>query len=94
MEEKSYKIIYIIGLIFTAIMMLWVLIFGFLTLNITVLIFFWVIMFLSGFGLILGIANGFLLLMDKFSDKLKKKSTKSLIVVEIIIPTILISYAI
>ena len=94
MEEKSYKIIYIIGLILTAIIMLWVLIFGILTLNITFLIFFWVIMFLSGFGLILGIANGFLLLMDKFSDKLKKKSTKSLIIVEIIIPTILIGYAI
>ncbi len=94
MEEKSYKLIYIIGLIFTSITMLWVIIFGILTLNITFLIFFWVIRFLSGFGLILGIANGFLLLMDKFSDKLKKKSTKALIIVEIIIPAILISYAI
>ncbi len=94
MEEKSYKIIYIIGLIFTSIIMLWVYIFGIQTLNITFLIFFWVIMFLSGFGLILGIANGFLLLMDKLSDKLKKKSTKFLIVVEIILPIILIGYAI
>ncbi len=94
MEEKSYKLLYIIGLISSSIIMLWVFIFGILTLNITFLIFFWVIMFLSGFGLILGIANGFLLLMDKFSGKLKKKSTKSLIVVEIIIPTILIGYAI
>ncbi|MHA2009310.1 MAG: hypothetical protein ACXABO_18315 [Promethearchaeota archaeon] len=94
MEEKSYKTIYIIGLIFTSILMLWILIFGILTLNITFLIFFWVIMFLSGFGLILGIANGFLLLMDKLSNKLKKKSIKPLIVVEIIIPTLLISYAI
>ncbi|KKK74349.1 hypothetical protein LCGC14_2884660, partial [marine sediment metagenome] len=40
------------------------------------------------------IANGFLLLMDKLSHKFKKKSIKSLIVVEIIIPIILISYAI
>ena len=94
MEEKSYKLIYIIGLIFTSLVMIWVLIFGILTFNITFLIFFWVIKFLSGFGLILGIANGFLLLMDKLSDKLKKKSTKSLIVIEIIIPTILIGYAI
>lgn len=94
MEEKSYKLLYIIGLISSSIIMLWFFIFGILTLNITFLIFFWVIMFLSGFGLILGIANGFLLLMDKFSGKLKKKSTKSLIVVEIIIPTILIGYAI
>ena len=94
MEEKSYKLIYIIGLIFTSLVMIWVLIFGILTFNITFLIFFWVIKFLSGFGLILGIANGFLLLMDKLSDKLKKKSTKSLIIVEIIVPTILIGYAI
>jgi len=94
MEEKSYKIIYIIGLIFTSITMLWVILFGILTVNITFLIFFWVIKFLSGFGLILGIANGFLLLMDKLSSKLKKKGTKSLIVIEIVIPTILIGYAI
>ncbi len=94
MEEKSYKLIYIIGLIFTSIVMLWVLIFGILTVNITFLIFFWVIKFLSGFGLILSIANGFLLLMDKFSGQLKKKGTKSIIVIEIIIPTILIGYAI
>ncbi|MBY8986498.1 MAG: hypothetical protein KGD65_15610 [Candidatus Lokiarchaeota archaeon] len=94
MEEKSYKIIYIIGLIFSSIIMLWVLIFGILILNITFLIFFWVIKFLSGFGLILGIANGFLLLMDKLSNKLKKKGTKFLIVVEVIIPLFLIGYAI
>ena len=94
MEEKTYKIIYIVGLALTAAIMLWVLIFGILTLNITFIIFFWIIMFLSGFGLVLGIANGFLLLMDKLSNKISKKGTKVLIVVEIIIPAILIGYAI
>lgn len=94
MEEKTYKVIYVVGLALTAAIMLWVLIFGILTLNITFLIFFWVIMFLSGFGLVLGIANGFLLLMDKLSDKLSKKGTKVLIIIEIIIPAILIGYAI
>ena len=73
MEEKSYKIIYIIGLIFSSITMLWVLIFGIFTLNITFLIFFWVIKFLSGFGLILGIANGFFaglnIILGPYSDK-------------------------
>ncbi|MFX1454417.1 MAG: hypothetical protein ACFFDB_03495 [Promethearchaeota archaeon] len=93
MEEKSYKVIYIIGIIVSSLAMLWILLFGILTLNITFLIFFWVIMFLSGFGLILGIANGFLLLMDKFSNKLKKKGTNTLIVIECIIPLILIGYA-
>ncbi|MFX1329001.1 MAG: hypothetical protein ACFE91_12820 [Promethearchaeota archaeon] len=94
MEEKTYKIVYIVGLAITVAIMLWVLIFGILTLNITFLIFFWVIMFLSGFGLVLGIANGFLLLMDKLSDKLSKKGTKALIIIEIVIPAILIGYAI
>lgn len=93
MEEKTYKIVYIVGLALAAAIMLWVLVFGILTLNITFLIFFWVIMFLSGFGLVLGIANGFLHLMDKLSDKLGKKGTKILIIVEIIIPAILIGYA-
>ena len=70
MEEKSYKIIYIIGLIFSSVMMLWVLIFGIFTLNISFLISILAIKFLSGFGLILGIANGILLLKDKLSNNL------------------------
>lgn len=94
MEEKTYKIIYVIGLIITLALMLLLLFTGDVSLNFTFLIFFWVVKFLAGFGLVLSISNGFLLLMDKISSKLKKRGTIILIVLEIIIPLFLIGYAI
>lgn len=94
MEEKTYKIIYVIGLVITSALMLLLLFTGDVSLNFTFLIFFWVVKFLAGFGLVLSISNGFLLLMDKLSSKLKKRGTIVLIVIEIIIPLFLIGYAI
>lgn len=94
MEEKTYKIIYVIGLVITLALMLLLIFTGDVSLNFTFLIFFWVVKLLAGFGLVLGISNGFLLLMDKLSSKLKKRGTIVLIVIEIIIPLFLIGYAI
>ncbi len=94
MEEKTYKIIYIIGLAITTGLMILILFMGDLSLNFTFLIFFWVVKFLAGFGLVLSISNGFLLIMDKLSNKLGKRGTIILILIEIIIPALLIGYAI
>jgi MFS family permease len=94
MEEKIYKIIYLIGIIITSVLMLLLLFTGNVSLNFTFLVFFYVVKFLAGFGLILSISNGFLLLMDKLSNKLGKRGTIILIVIEIIIPALLIGYAI
>lgn len=94
MEEKTYKIIYVIGLVITLALMLLLIFTGDVSLNFTFLIFFWVVKFLAGFGLVLGISNGFLLLIDKLSSKLKNRGTIVLIVIEIIIPLFLIGYAI
>ncbi len=94
MEEKTYKIIYVIGLVITLALMLLLIFTGDVSLNFTFLIFFWVVKLLAGFGLVLGISNGFLLLIDKLSSKLKKRGTIILIVIEIIIPLFLIGYAI
>ncbi len=94
MEEKTYKIIYVIGLVITLALMLLLIFTGDVSLNFTFLIFFWVVKLLAGFGLVLGISNGFLLIMDKLSNKLKNRGTIVLIVIEIIIPLFLIGYAI
>jgi len=94
MEEKKYKTGYIIGLAVTTGLMFLLLFFGDLSLNFTFLVFFWVVKFLAGFGLVLSISNGFLLIMDKLSNKLGKRGTTILIIVEIIIPALLIAYAI
>ncbi len=94
MEEKTYKIIYVIGIIITLLLMLLLLFTGDVSLNFSFLIFFWVVKFLAGFGLLLSISNGFLLFMDKLSSKLKKRGTIVLIILEIIIPALLIGYAI
>ncbi len=94
MEEKTYKIIYVIGIIITLLLMLLLLFTGDVSLNFIFLIFFWVVKFLAGFGLLLSISNGFLLLMDKLSSKLKKRGTIVLIILEIIIPALLIGYSI
>ncbi len=94
MNEKKFKIIYIIGLIISTLLMLWIVFFGNISLNITFVIFFWVVKFLSGFGLILGISNGFLILLDKTKDRIGKRGTNAIIIFQIIIPVILVIYAI
>ena len=62
--------------------------------NYTFLVFFWVVKYLSGFGLILSIANGFLLMFDKFKNKLSKRGTNILIVLQFVIPVLFAIYAI
>ncbi|MFX0010057.1 MAG: hypothetical protein ACFE9R_07065 [Candidatus Hermodarchaeota archaeon] len=94
MKETNLKIIYYIGIAVSVVIMLLIFIFGVLTLNISSLIFFYAIKFLSGFGLILSIANGFLILLDKASEKLNKKRTSIIVIVEIIVPFVFIIYAV
>ncbi|MFO8017161.1 MAG: hypothetical protein R6U96_00875 [Promethearchaeia archaeon] len=94
MDNKQFNIVYVIGLAVTSLLMVWILFAGETSLNFTFLVFFWVVRFLSGFGLVLAVARGFLLLLDKAGNKLGKKGTNVLIVIEIIIPVFLIGYGI
>ncbi|MHA1668976.1 MAG: hypothetical protein ACTSV5_00205 [Promethearchaeota archaeon] len=94
MNENRIRILYLIGITISTVLMLILMIFGGFTLNLTSIIFFYAVKFLSGFGLILSIANGFLILLDKASEKLDKKATNIVIIVQIIVPFIFIAYAI
>jgi hypothetical protein len=49
---------------------------------------------LSGFGLILTVANGILWVLNRFTDKFSKKHVQGLIIAQIIVPGIFIGYAI
>ncbi len=91
---KKFDIFYIIGLVATTIFMILELIFGFVDLNITFLIFFWTMKLLSGFGLILTVANGILLILNRFTEKFSKKDVQVLIIIQVIVPGILVGYAI
>ncbi len=94
MKIEKFDIFYIAGLIISIIYMVWNLFFGVISFNIAFLIFFWVINFLSGFGLILNIAIGFLILFNKLKDKISKVGTYILIYAQIIISCLFIGYAI
>ncbi|MHA1489317.1 MAG: hypothetical protein ACTSRI_06650 [Promethearchaeota archaeon] len=94
MNEKQFNIFYFIGLIVTTFLMLLILLIGDKSFNVTFLVFFWVIKFLSGFGLVLSIVNGFFLLLNKTKDRISEKGTKILIVIQIVIPLLLIIYAV
>ncbi len=94
MKENRLKIIYYIGIAISLVLMLLIMNFGGFTLDIVSLIFFYAIKYLAGFGLIISIANGFLVLLDKTSEKLGKKGTNLLVIMEIIIPFVFIGYAI
>lgn len=91
---KKFDIFYIIGLVATTIFMILELIFGFIELNFTFLIFFWTMKVLSGFGLILTVANGILWLLNRFTEKFSKKHVQILIIVQVIVPGIFIGYSI
>ncbi|MFX1278785.1 MAG: hypothetical protein ACFFA3_05160 [Promethearchaeota archaeon] len=95
MDDRNYLILYIVGLAITTVLMFLIL-FSVNVLSISFLLFFWIIKFLSGFGLILSIANGFLILLDKTKEKMakSKKFVNFIIIFQIIIPIILICYAI
>ena len=91
---KKFDIFYIIGLVATTIFMILELIFGFVDLNITFLIFFWTMKLLSGFGLILTVANGILWILNRFTEKFSKKDVQVLIIIQVIVPGIFVGYAI
>lgn len=91
---KKFDIFYIIGLVATTIFMILELIFSFISLNITFLIFFWTMKLLSGFGLILTVANGILWILNRFTEKFSKKHVQILIIIQIIVPGIFIGFAI
>jgi hypothetical protein len=74
--------------------MIWDMLFGVISFTIAFLIFFWVINFLSGFGLILNIAIGFLILFNLIKDKIGKRGTYILIGTQIGISILFIIYAI
>ena len=93
MKFERFDIFYLIGLILTTIYMVWVIFFRVLSFNITFLLFFWVINFLSGFGLILNIAIGFLIIFNIMKDRISKNGTNFLIGGQIGISIIFIIYA-
>ena len=94
MKLQKFDIIYIIGLAITSVIMLLILLFGVNSLSIVFLIFFWVVKFLSGFGIILAITNGFLFILNKRKDKLSKRGTTAIVIFQILVPILLIIYAI
>jgi hypothetical protein len=91
---KKFDIFYIIGLVATTAFMILEFIFGFVALNITYLIFFWTMKLLSGFGLILTVSNIILWILNRFTEKFSKKEIQALVIFQIIVPGILIGYAI
>ncbi|MFX1389089.1 MAG: hypothetical protein ACFE9Z_03385 [Promethearchaeota archaeon] len=91
---NKFDIFYIIGIIGTAIFMILELIFNFITLNFTFLIFYWTMKLLSGFGLILTVANGILWILNRFTEKFSKKYVQALVITQIVVPGIFIGYAI
>ncbi len=94
MKLKNYDIFYIIGLAGTTAVMILELVLGFIALNITFLIFFWTMKLLSGFGLIMTVANGILWILNRFTEKLSKKEVQILVIIQVIVPGILVGYAI
>jgi hypothetical protein len=70
------------------------LIFGFVALNITFLLFFWTMKLLAGFGLILTVTNGILWILSRFTEKFSKKHVQILIIIQVIVPGIFVGYAI
>jgi len=94
LDLKKFDILYIIGFVATTIFMILELIFGFVALNITFLIFFWTMKLLAGFGLILTVANGILWILNRFTEKFSKKHVQVLIIIQVIVPGIFVGYAI
>ncbi|MBY9004602.1 MAG: hypothetical protein KGD73_11560, partial [Candidatus Lokiarchaeota archaeon] len=73
MKLKKFDIFYLVGLAGTTIFMILELALGFVSLNFTFLIFFWTMKLLSGFGLIMTVANGILWILNRFTEKFSKK---------------------
>jgi MFS family permease len=94
MNEKLYRILYFIILAASIVFMIFNLTFDLLYLDVFLLVFFWAVKFLSGFGLILSIANVFLIILKKFKEKFGKREVNIFNVVQIVVPIIFIGYAI
>ncbi|MFX0005493.1 MAG: hypothetical protein ACFFA7_13605 [Promethearchaeota archaeon] len=94
LKLEKFDVFYIIAIIGTTIFMILEFLFSFVDLSFTYLIFFWTMKLLSGFGLILTVANGILWVLNRFTDKFSKKHVQALIIAQIIIPGIFIGYAI
>jgi len=94
LDLKKFDRLYIIGLVTTTIFMILELIFGFVALNITFLLFFWTMKLLAGFGLILTVTNGILWILSRFTEKFSKKHVQILIIIQVIVPGIFVGYAI
>ncbi|MHA1150235.1 MAG: hypothetical protein ACTSR8_18565 [Promethearchaeota archaeon] len=94
MKLNKFAIYYGVGLLITFIVMLLILLTGETSLYLTFLIFFWVVKFLSGFGLILSITNGFLFILSKKKETLSKRGANIIVIFQIIVPILLILYAI
>jgi len=94
MDERLYRIGYF-SLIFVALLfMILNMIFDLFLLDFSLLIFFWAIKFLSGFGIMLSIANAFLIILKKYKDKFQKKDLTVFNIIQIVTPLIIIIYAI
>lgn len=70
------------------------LIFAFVPLDFTFLIFFWTMKFLSGFGIIISVADAILWILSRFTEKFTKKHIQILVIFQVILPGILAGYAI
>ncbi len=94
-NRKKFLVIYIVGLLISLFLMIWILFWGELSLYGTLLIFFISIKFLSGFGLILSISKGTIFILEKLSEKLKRKqkTSRNITIFTSIFPFILIGYA-
>lgn len=94
MEIEKFDLFYIIGLMVSIIFMFWIFLYSFLVLNATFLIFFWLIYFLSGFGLILNISFLFLFICEKIKQKIRSMGVNCFILVQIVILVLVNIYAI
>ena len=93
MNEKLYRIIYFVLLLASSLFMIFNLIFNLLYLDFFLLVFFWAVKFLSGFGILLSVANVFLIVLKKLKERFGKRELTIFNIVQIVVPLILIIYA-
>lgn len=93
MKEKLYGIGYFSISLALFLFMIINFVFDLFYLDFSLLIFFWAVKFLSGFGILLSIANLFLIILKKFKDKFGEKELNIFIIIQVVVPLILIGYA-
>ncbi len=97
MKLDNFDIFYIIGIISSSVIMIILITFffyGIPLIDYFYLIFFWTIKFLSGFGLILTITNGFFFLFKFMKERISKRTLNVFITIQLISCAILIGYGI